>query len=105
MLLETTVSRQYWSVWGFTMHDLKEMADACDTLHPFQTQLAAPIVADPAATSNLYKSLQAQAAKAGHTLTAVPGGYTLSRWSHSNQGSRTVQPLQDVAVVVLGEMQ
>ncbi len=58
------------------MHDLKKMADACDTGHPDQTQLVAAIAADPAA-SKRFATLKARAALAGHALSAVPGGYML----------------------------
>lgn len=38
---------------------------------------------EQAVASTSFAALQARATKAGHTLTAVPGGYMLSRWSHS----------------------
>lgn len=53
-----------------TMLDLKKMADVCDTGHPDQTQLTASIVADQAATSELFKTTQARAALAGQPPSA-----------------------------------
>lgn len=38
---------------------------------------------DQATASKSFKTLQARAALAGHTLTQVNTGYMLSRWSHS----------------------
>lgn len=59
----------------------KEVTSACDTGHP--TPLTPPIVAYQAADRKSFKTLQARAALAGHTLTEAPGGFMFSRWNHS----------------------
>ena len=65
------------------MLDQKETVSACDTDRPDLTPLTAPIVADPVASSKAFKTLQARAALAGHTLTQVSNGFMLSCWSQS----------------------
>lgn len=65
------------------MLDQKETVSACDTDRPEQTPLTAPIVADMAAARKSFKTMQARAALAGHTLTQVSTGFMLSRWSQS----------------------
>lgn len=65
------------------MLDQKETVSACDTDRSDPDQLTAPIVADSAAASKSFKTAQARAALAGHTLIQTTIGYMLSRWSHS----------------------
>lgn len=65
------------------MLDQKETVSACDTDRPQPNPLTAPIVADLAADRKSFKTLQARAALAGHTLTQDSTGYMLSRWSQS----------------------